>query len=190
MPTCTVPPGTMLTVGLSDWFGTPNYGSPFFLCTGSSQGLYVPAPKRPRYFEVDIDKDKDQPCPSLISDDEDSEEEFDPESYYATDSGEETPKEVKKFLESTFRRCLPRKRRKTIAREYPKPNLEVTKVPKADRDISNILDQAFPTKSDKQLSQIQAAVLACLPPLLVCGLRWLGVGSLVSRTSLYPPKRC
>jgi len=71
---------------------------PLFLCTGSSQGLYVPAPKRPRYFEVDIDKDKDQPCPFLISDDEDSEEEFDPESYYATDSGEETPKEVKKFL--------------------------------------------------------------------------------------------
>ena len=31
-----------------------------------------------------------------------AEEEFDPESYYVTDSGEETPKEVKKFLESTL----------------------------------------------------------------------------------------
>ena len=41
----------------------------------------------------------------------------------------------------------------------------MTKVPKADRDISNILDQAFPTKSDKQLSRIQAAVLASCAPL-------------------------
>ena len=41
----------------------------------------------------------------------------------------------------------------------------MTTVPKADRDISNILDQSFPTKSDKQLSRIQAAVLASCAPL-------------------------
>ena len=77
--------------------------SPSFLRTGSSQG---PPAKRPRYFEVD----------PATSDEEDSDEEFDPQSYYATDSGEEIPKEVTKFLESTFKRCLPRKRRRTEPR--------------------------------------------------------------------------
>lgn len=59
----------------------------------------------------------------------------------------------------------PRKRCKTIAEEYAKTNLDVMKVPKAKRDNSNILDQAFPTKSDKQLSRIQAAVLTSCAPL-------------------------
>ena len=81
-----------------------------------------------------------------ISDNEESDEDFDPERYYTTESGNDTPEEVKKFLESTLRRCLPRKRRRAIAREYPKPNLDITRVPKADKDISNILDQSFPTK--------------------------------------------
>ena len=94
-----------------------------------------------------------------------SDDDFDPESYYTTDSGNDTPDDVKKFLESTFKRCLPRKRQRSIAREYPKLNLDVTKVPKADKDISNILDQSFPTKSDKQLSRIQAAILASCGPL-------------------------
>lgn len=75
-PTCTVPPGTTSTVGLSDLFELQ-----FTFCTGSSEGLSVPAPKRLTYFKVDTDKN----CPSLNSDDEDSEE-FDPESYYASDS--------------------------------------------------------------------------------------------------------
>jgi hypothetical protein len=35
----------------------------------------------------------------------------------------------------------------------------------ADKDISNISDQSFPTKSDKQLSRTQAAILASIGPL-------------------------
>ena len=116
-------------------------------------------PKRPQYFEPNS---QDNSAIQTISDDEESDDDFDPESYYTTNSGNDTTDEVKKFLESTFKRCLPRKRRRAIAREYPKP---VTKVPRADKDISNILDQSFPTRSDKQLSRIQAAILASSGPL-------------------------
>ena len=98
-----------------------------------------------------------------ISADEDSHEDFDPESYFTTDSGNDT--DAKKFFKSTFKQCLPRKRRRSIAREYPKPNLDVTKVPKADKDISSISDQSFPTKRDKQFSRTQAAILASCGPL-------------------------
>jgi len=51
---------------------------------------YLSQHQRLTYFKVDTDKNP----PSLNSNDEDSEE-FDPESYYASDSGEEIPKEVK-----------------------------------------------------------------------------------------------
>ena len=119
-------------------------------------------PKRPRYFEPNF---QDNSAIQTISDDEENDDDFDPESYYTTDSGNDTPYEVKKFLESTFKRRLPQKRCRAIAWEYPKPNLDVTQVPRADKDISNILDQSFPTRSDKQLSRIQAAILASSGPL-------------------------
>ena len=119
-------------------------------------------PKRPRYLEPNS---QDNSAVQTISDNEESDDDFDLESYYTTDSGNDTPDEVKKFLKSTFKRCLPRKRHRAIALEYPKPNLDVAKVPRADKDISNILDQSFPTRSDKQLSRIRAAILASSGPL-------------------------
>ena len=63
-------------------------------------------------MKVDTDKD----CSSLISDDE---EEFDPESYYATDSREETPQEVKKFLESTLGDVSPGRGVRLLQRSTP-----------------------------------------------------------------------
>lgn len=135
----------------------------YFVHAGSSASFLHLTPKRPRYF--DLSSQDESATSQTLSDDEESDEDFDPESYYTTDPGNDTPDDVKKFLESTFKRCLPRKRRRAIAREYPKPNLDVIKVPKADKDISNILDQSFPIKSDKQLSRIQAAILASSGPL-------------------------
>ena len=73
--------------------------------------------------------------------------------------------EVKAFLECTFRRCITKRKRLEISREYPKPKLEVMSVAKADKDIASILDKEFPAKEDKELSRVQAAVLASSAPI-------------------------
>ena len=103
-----------------------------------------------------------------IDDDEqetrDSDNEFDPESFYQTEVKNDTHEDVKKFLMSTFRRCIPKKRRLAISRTYPVPDVSALRVPKADKDIASILDKDFPTKSDKEL-RIQAAALAPCAPL-------------------------
>ena len=44
--------------------------------------------------------------------------------------------------------------------------MDALKVPKADRDIVSILGKDFPTKVDKELSKVQAAILASPAPLL------------------------
>ena len=134
---------------------SPSYLSPlYFLPSASASGASVlggePRAKRPRYDQ---------------SEDVLSEEEFDLDNYYTSDPGIEVPEEVQSFLESTFRRCIPRKRRLEIGREYPEPNLDVIAVPQADKDIISILDKDFPSKEDKLLSRVQAAVLASSAPL-------------------------
>lgn len=40
------------------------------------------------------------------------------------------------------------------------PNLLATKAPLADKDVVSILGKSFPTKVDKELRRMQAAVLA------------------------------
>ena len=118
----------------------------YSICSaGTNADILHLSPKRPRYFESNSQSSS---TIHVVSDEEESDTEFDPEDYYTTDTGNDTPEEVKKFLESTFRRCLPGKRHRAIAQKYPKPNLDITKVPKADKDIANILDQSFPTRSD------------------------------------------
>ena len=141
--------------------------------------LRGPRPKRPRYFEGH----------SLEEAEESSEEEeFDPESYYSVDSGIKVPDKVKSFLESTFRRCLPRKRRRAINREYPKPNLDIVSVPKADKDIVSILDRSFPTSEDRSLSRIQAAVLASSAPLANLWSQLISEGFSGKQDELMPTK--
>ena len=53
-----------------------------------------------------------------------------------------------------------------MARDFPKPALDVPKVPTPDRDIVSILGKDFPTKVDKELSKVQAAIPAAPAPLL------------------------
>ena len=94
-----------------------------------------------------------------------SEEEFDLDNYYTSDSGIEVPDEIQAFLGSIFRKCSPKKRRLEMSREYPKPNLDVMVVPRADKDVASILDKDFPDKEDKRLSRVQTAVLASSAPI-------------------------
>lgn len=51
-----------------------------------------------------------------------------------------------------------------VAQEYPRLDIQEVAVPKADKDIQSVLDQAFPTSVDKQLCRIQASVQACSTP--------------------------
>ena len=139
------------------------------ICTCSTDGLNLAPPpsKRPRYFEtqqqdsyIPISSDEEEHV------DQDSEDEFDPETYYETGKRQNTPDIVKKFIESTFTKGMPKAKRRQVAREFPKPALDALKVPKADRDIVSILGKDFPTKVDKELSKVQAAILASPAPLL------------------------
>jgi hypothetical protein len=126
----------------------------------------VPTSKRPRYFETQ-QQEEYIPIPSDDEHaDQDSEEEFDPETYYETGKRQNTPDVIQKFVESTFTKCMPKPKRRKVARDFPKPALDVLKVPKADRDIVSILGKDFPTKVDKELSKVQAAILAAPAPLL------------------------
>ena len=96
--------------------------------------------------------------------DSDSDAEFDTESFYRTGETDDTHEEVAKFIETTFTRCLPRKKRLAIARDSPLPNLVGTRPQVADSDIVSILGKDFPAKSDKELRRLQAAALApCAP---------------------------
>ena len=61
---------------------------------------------------------------------------------------------------------MPKPKRRQVARDFPKPALDVLKVPKPDSDIVSILGKDFPTKVDKELSKVQAAILAAPAPLL------------------------
>ena len=58
------------------------------------------------------------------------------------------------------------KKRRQVARDFPKPALDVLKVPKPDKDIVSILGKDFPTKIDKELSKVQTAIPAAPAPLL------------------------
>ena len=147
--------------------------------------LRGPRPKRPRYFEGHSLEEAEESS----EEEEEEEEEFDPESYYSVDSGINVPDnfKVKSFLESTFRRCLPRKRR-AIYREYPKPNLNIVSVPKADKDIVSILDRSFPTSDDRSLSRIQAAVLASSAPLANLWSQLISEGFSGKQDELIPAK--
>ena len=69
------------------------------------------------------------------------------------------------FIGKTFRRCLPKRKRWKVAKEYPKLSSSCTAVPKLNNDIKGALGKELPEKADTQLAKIQATVLAACTPL-------------------------
>ena len=132
-----------------------------------------PQAKRPRYFGPAADPEQpgtsgiwSSDTPILVEDEDESEDLFDPESYYSSPSSAKITEEVRAFLGSTFCRSIPKRKCQEIAREYPKPDLPAAKVPKIDSDILGALGGEFPMSSDRQLARIQASVLAACAPLV------------------------
>ena len=127
----------------------------------------APPSKRPRYFETP-QLESYVPIPSDDEEqvDQDSEDEFDPETYYETGKRHNTPDVIRKFVESTFTKGMPKPKRRQVARDFPKPALDALRVPKPDKDIVSILGKDFPTRIDKELSKVQTAILAAPAPLL------------------------
>ena len=101
-----------------------------------------PQAKRPRYFGPAADQEQpgttgiqSSDTPILVEDEDESEDLFDPELYYSSASSAKTTEEVRDFVDSTFCRSIPKRKRQEIAREYSKPDLPAAKVPKIDSDI-------------------------------------------------------
>ena len=107
--------------------------------------------KRQRYWEED-------------STDSEEEAEFDPESYYQS-TPQKMAKVVDDFIGKTFRRCLPKRKRWEMAKEYPKSSSSSAAVPNLDQDIKGALGKELPEKADAQLAKVQATVLATCAPL-------------------------
>ena len=107
--------------------------------------------KRQSYWEED-------------STDSEEDAELDPESYCQS-TPQKMAKVVDDFIGKTFRRCLPKRKRWEIAKEYPKPSSSSTAVPKLDHDIKGALGKELPEKADAQLAKLQATVLATCAPL-------------------------
>ena len=57
------------------------------------------------------------------------------------------PKVVDKFMAKTFQRCIPKKTRLELAKQYPKPSCEAASVLKLDHDIKGALGKDIPEKS-------------------------------------------
>jgi len=131
-----------------------------------------PPAKRPRYFEADKERSSSTDCAyaaldslTAVDDEEDMEDATDPESYYTSVSADSLAQEVKTFISTTFRRSIPKRKRLDMAKEYPKPDMPATKVPKLDPDIKGALDRDFADRRDEQMAKIQASVLASCAPL-------------------------
>jgi len=64
-------------------------------------------------------------------------------------------KAVDEFMEKTFHRCIPKRKRNEMAKDYPKPSSQAVLVPKLDHDIKGALGKEVPDKSNAQLAKIQ-----------------------------------
>ena len=127
----------------------PSGGVPDFIPITEQEPI---CPRKPqRYFEEE-------------SSDSDEDADLDPESYYRS-TPQKMAKTVDEFMNKTFRRCLPKRKRWDIVKEYPKPSCSSVAVPKLDHDIKGAIGKDFPEKNDAQLAKIQTAVLATCAPL-------------------------
>ena len=126
-----------------------------FGITGEETGTQVlshsPPSKRQQCFEPD---DTDSNC--------ESDQGFNLESYYDSATEDRTAEDVQKFISVAFKRCLSHRKRKELAREFPKP--QAAKAPETDSLLADFLGKRYP-EQDKQLSRIQTSILAACPPL-------------------------
>ena len=75
------------------------------------------------------------------------------------------PQAIEKYLNKHLKRCLSKEEREAIFKEHPKPDLDSSVPPKADRYMIDFLGKHFPKEKDSELSKIQAAILATIHPL-------------------------
>ena len=80
----------------------------------------APPSKRPRYFEtlqqesyIAIPSDNEEQA------DQDSEDEFDPNTHYEMGKRRNTPDVIQRFVESTFTKGMPKPKRRQVARDFP-----------------------------------------------------------------------
>ena len=105
------------------------------------------------------------PEPSESEEEENEEDPFDPESLYSSSSPSKLAEPVSKFVQSALRRCIPKRKRRELDNQYPRPDMPATKVPKLDPDITGALADDYNRPEDRRLMKIQAAVLATSAPL-------------------------
>lgn len=121
-----------------------------------------PAPRPPAEPDVSTSRSYYEGAEDL---DEDEADGNDPKDYYASGPAKVMAEEVKSFMNTTFRKCIPKRKRTEMAKEYPRPDMPAAKVPKMDPDIKSALGRDQPDRRDESLSKVQASVLASCSPL-------------------------
>ena len=81
-----------------------------------------------------------------------------PDNYYTSAPASNLAEDVKLFLNTTFRRCIPKKRWLEMAKEYPRPDTPATIVPRLDSEIKSALGRDQPNRKDENLSKVQASI--------------------------------
>lgn len=76
------------------------------------------------------------------------------------------PEAIQLYLEKHLKRCLSKEERDALYKENPRPDLDISMPPKADKFITDFLGKKFPKENDGDLIKIQTAVLACIRPLV------------------------
>jgi hypothetical protein len=98
----------------------------------------LPQPKRIRLTDPDSESD---------SNSDDDTNRFDPNAYYNTASQDTTAKCVSEFIDVAFKKCLPRKTRKDLAEEFPRPAIDSAQVPTTDSILVDFMSNDFPKKT-------------------------------------------
>ena len=73
-------------------------------------------------------------------------------------------------------------------REYLRPNLDTTLLPKVDRYIADFLGKKFPKEQDTKRMKIQTVVLACIRPLTLAWQELLEEGHEESAKMMVPAR--
>ena len=105
------------------------------------------------------------PEPIESEEEEDEDDPFDPESLYSSSTPSKLAEPVSNFVQSALKRCIPKRKRRELDSQYPRPDMPATKVPKLDADITGALADDYNKPEDRLLMKIQAAVLATSSPL-------------------------
>ena len=78
---------------------------------------------------------------------------FDPSSLVKTKEGTfRAPQAIEKYLNKHLKRCLSKEEREAIFKEHPKPDLDSSMPPKADRYMIDFLGKHFPKEKASELS--------------------------------------